>query len=64
MPVAKVVPPYPFKCEKCGHEVNLSSQENNPTVPKTRDSIHCPECWRTFLRQNIGTLKPMAAPKE
>jgi len=59
------IPPYPFKCTKCGHFMQFLPKQVNLTVPVTRDTVHCPECWRNFLMENIGVMKPClpAAPQ-
>lgn len=52
------IPPYPFKCTKCGHVMQFMPKVVNLTVPVTRDTVHCPECWRAFLLEHVGVMKP------
>ena len=45
--------PLPHKCQKCGHEMEISESERQHVPYTSRNNPVCSKCWGNFI-DNLG----------
>lgn len=53
--------PQPYKCDRCGHEMQYTPHERHP-APVVSDDPVCPKCFERFIREHCGILQYSGPP--